>query len=673
MIKENLKIFSQNIRKNKTLTDIILENNKKTTDIIFIQEPPRYLIQHIPSYTNPLGDPLYSSPNHPDWTLFIRQDPNQDNYARVATYVNKHLTKMRFTLWLDIINHRDISVVAFHGDRNTNFMINIYFDSNQTAFHFLCQNAINLDNTVIITGDFNIRDSDWDPLAHHHSIHTDDLMTIADSLGLELSHPSNPGPTRFADNPRDSNSVLDLVFLPPDNSGSGKHILHPEIREPSDHVPLTIEVGIRNINIDMNIWSIRRDSEEEKDYITSITNGVYNLNTSSITTKEELEDYVQQLAIIFENAWRSHSKLKWVTKHSKEWWNQDCTDCLNRYRVSGDIQYWKEFKANVRTAKRKFFDEKIYKIVLSNKRPWDLMNWVRRKSLPAIEAISYEDCPCNTLPNLWRALHNSYNSAEDRPINTCFLNEIPQANLINWPTFSKQEFRDAIAKCSSSSSPGPDHISWRHLKHLVSNNTCLEKLLNIANACFNLGYWPSHFKAANSVIIPKPNKESYSTPKSFHPIVLLNTTGKLIEKAISNRLQFYMVTNKFLDPNQLGGIRQQSTTNTGIYLTHLIRARWLKQCHMSVIAFDIAQFFPSLNHHFLSICLEKAGLNTNVRNFFSSYHSGRSTSYLWNSFVSPSFDTNVGVDQGSALSPILSAIYLAPIIKTFKKRIKNLK
>jgi len=31
------------------------------------------------------------------------------------------------------------------------------------------------------------------------------------------------------------------------------------------------------------------------------------------------------------------------------------------------------------------------------------------------------------------------------------------------------------------------------------------------------------------------------------------------------------------------------------------------------------------------------------------------------------------VGQGSAFSPILSAIYLALIIKTFKKRIKNLK
>jgi len=85
MIKETLRIFSQNVRKNKTLTDIILENNKKTTDIIFIQEPHRYLIRCILSHTDPLGGPLYGS-------------PNQDNYARVAKYVNKHLTKMRFTL-----------------------------------------------------------------------------------------------------------------------------------------------------------------------------------------------------------------------------------------------------------------------------------------------------------------------------------------------------------------------------------------------------------------------------------------------------------------------------------------------------------------------------------------------------------------------------------------------
>jgi len=99
----------------------------------------------------------------------------------------------------------------------------------------------------------------------------------------------------------------------------------------------------------------------------------------------------------------------------------------------------------------------------------------------------------------------------------------------------------------------------------------------------------------------------------------------------------------------------------------------MKECHTSVIAFDITQFFPSLNHDFLSLCLAKAGLNANLLKFFTNYHSNRSTSYTWNNFTSQKFTTSVGVGQGSALSPILSAIYLAPIIKTFKKRIKNLK
>ena len=95
-----------------------------------------------------------------------------------------------------------------------------------------------------MTGNFNIRDSNWDSHAHHHSIHTDNLLTIADSLGLEFSPSLNPDPTRYADNSQDSNSVLDLVFIPPDNIEFGKNILYPEIWKPSDHVPVTVEIDI---------------------------------------------------------------------------------------------------------------------------------------------------------------------------------------------------------------------------------------------------------------------------------------------------------------------------------------------------------------------------------------------------------------------------------------------
>ena len=226
---------------------------------------------------------------------------------------------------------------------------------------------------------------------------------------------------------------------------------------------------------------------------------------------------------------------------------------------------------------------------------------------------------------LWNALHSSYNSAENRPINTRFLEGINQYSNIDWPPFISQEFTDAIAKCSNSSALDPDHVTWRHLKLITINKVCLSKIMNIANTCIIVGYRPDQFKESILVIIPKPNKASYNIPKAFRPIVLLNTMGKLIEKVISHRLQFHLSANEFLNPNQLGGIRQCSTIDARMYLTHLIHAGWAKDCHTSVIAFNIAQFFPSLNHDFLSLCLEKASLNTNILSQTSFSHNSTNT------------------------------------------------
>jgi len=49
---------------------------------------------------------------------------------------------------------------------------------------------------------------------------------------------------------------------------------------------------------------------------------------------------------------------------------------------------------------------------------------------------------------------------------------------------------------------------------------------------------------------------SYNSSKYFCPIVLLNTLGKLIEKIISERLQFQVVSKNFIHPNQLEGLKQ---------------------------------------------------------------------------------------------------------------------
>jgi hypothetical protein len=85
--------------------------------------------------------------------------------------------------------------------------------------------------------------------------------------------------------------------------------------------------------------------------------------------------------------------------------------------------------------------------------------------------------------------------------------------------------------------------------------------------------------------------------------VLLNTLGKLVEKMLARRLQFDGVAHNAFEPNQFGGVAQRSTEDAGIYLTHLVRAGWAKGLQTSVITFNIAQFFPSLNHEVLQSSL----------------------------------------------------------------------
>jgi len=80
-----------------------------------------------------------------------------------------------------------------------------------------------------------------------------------------------------------------------------------------------------------------------------------------------------------------------------------------------------------------------------------------------------------------------------------------------------------------------------------------------------------------------------------------------------------------------------------------------------------------LNHCLLIIILGKAGLEPKVASFFTDYLVKRKTNYTWNKLYSPIFKVNVGVGQGSALSPILSAFYLSLFLYILEKRLKNLK
>jgi hypothetical protein len=74
----------------------------------------------------------------------------------------------------------------------------------------------------------------------------------------------------------------------------------------------------------------------------------------------------------------------------------------------------------------------------------------------------------------------------------------------------------------------------------------------------------------------------------------------------------------------------------------------------------------------LMAVLARQGFPDHVWKFFTSYLVRRGTRYLWNSFSSDRRSADVGMGQGSALSPVLSALYLAPVIKLFESQVAHL-
>ena len=79
----------------------------------------------------------------------------------------------------------------------------------------------------------------------------------------------------------------------------------------------------------------------------------------------------------------------------------------------------------------------------------------------------------------------------------------------------------------------------------------------------------------------------YNQPKAFRPIVLLNTLGKLIEKVITERIQFTVASNNFIYPSQLGRLKFKSTMDASVALTHIVRSGWAKGKTISTLTFNI--------------------------------------------------------------------------------------
>jgi hypothetical protein len=412
--------------------------------------------------------------------------------------------------------------------------------------------------------------------------------------------------------------------------------------------------------------SISRNSEDERKFISEIAISagglalaihLASLPEGTIATEfTTLHDALSDL-------YRSLAQPRKRTAKSKSWWNEDCEEAFSDHRRHRSVETKRILKGTIHQAKRKYFDSVLQRLG-ETRRPWDALSWIGARPPPRrVSPITADDGSSASTEEQYEILHSHF-SREAAIGDIDLVEEILDAKDVRpWIPISAKEVRDIITAAHSSSAPGGDHMSWTYLKKALSAHEDFSAdLATIFSALVETKSMPDCLKYAETVIIPKPNKPDYSKPKAWRPIALLSCLSKTLMGVIAKRMQYEAHTYSLTHPNQYGGLMGRASVDAGLTAAQRMADGQARGVYTSILAIDIAQFFPSIKHEILLKILERQGFSPNVVGFIGSYLVNRTTRYHLGESVSQTFDFNVGVPQGCKISPILACLYLAPAL-----------
>ncbi|KAJ5288337.1 hypothetical protein N7508_011112 [Penicillium antarcticum] len=218
-------------------------------------------------------------------------------------------------------------------------------------------------------------------------------------------------------------------------------------------------------------------------------------------------------------------------------------------------------------------------------------------------------------------------------------------------TITKHEIEVALMRMASWKAPGPDALPvvvwqqmWPTVKHWV---------VEIFQASLRLGYFPRAWKVAKIVVIPKGGRDS-SLPKSYRPISLLATLGKVLEAVVANRISALVEKHQLLPLNHFGARRRRSCEQALNILIEKIHDAWREGKVLSLVSFDVKGAYNGVDRNVLLRRLRERRVPEVLIRWVDSFCSSRRASIVVNTYQSEEMAIeHAGLPQGSPLSPIL--------------------
>jgi Reverse transcriptase (RNA-dependent DNA polymerase) len=192
-------------------------------------------------------------------------------------------------------------------------------------------------------------------------------------------------------------------------------------------------------------------------------------------------------------------------------------------------------------------------------------------------------------------------------------------------------------------------------------------MLNLLTACLRTGHHPQPWKEAVVCVIPKPNRADYTLAKNYHPISLLECLGKLLEKVVAHLIYGDMTKHALVPTTQFGGWNTSSTLDAGLTILHNIQSTHQASLRSGLLLFDIQGFFDNINHERLIKIFTDMGFAPELVKWCRSFLKDQTVHLRFNGKTTDPFDFTVGTPQGSPISPVLSIIYMSPLLHKMRE------
>ena len=216
-----------------------------------------------------------------------------------------------------------------------------------------------------------------------------------------------------------------------------------------------------------------------------------------------------------------------------------------------------------------------------------------------------------------------------------------------------------LQKCSSSSTPGPDKVTYSCLKKLPSTHkflaTLYSKILLKTQEC------PHIWCTANLSLIYKSGEPT--APANFRPIALTSVLGEIFHKILTYRLEQYAIDNGVIDSSTqkkgflkgINGVIEHTFSMSG-NLEHA-RSNGLP---VAITFVDLRNAFGSIAHGPIHDTLETLKVPAQVWKYIRDLYAQLKATIRTNQWSSPEFSVKRGVLQGDTLSPIIFSSHSAP-------------